>query len=388
MQQYVVGSDDAWAVIVLESPERCGKPCEDMAQILNTVAEKSVGLVNFATVRATESVADAASGDSIEVHKLLNITTVPSIALYGPGPKTLRQSMQLDSQMSGGLFGGGPKVLYQNLKMFTPSLIQSVRAATLDTFLGRPSTPASLPRVLLLTDKKERSLLYKKLSIDFAARAVFGQAALDDAKGKLAAAFGVNASAQAAAPAAASGAAKASGGGSTLLVSPPGPHVVSADVLKKLPPGAFSWPKYEGQMTYAALYEHLDAHLPRAPVVQLRSQADFNAACGTAPDVTLCFIAVLPHEAEAAALAAGTFPAAEELEHCEAADAGCFRRRRRVSGFEDAGDDDEEADRDEAEDDADDERAVAKRKLQAGARVYRALQKLAGRSYIRVDWVS
>jgi hypothetical protein len=242
--------------------------------------------------------------------------------------------------------------------------------------------------VLLLTDKKERSLLYKKLSIDFAARAVFGQAALDDAQGKLAAAFGVNASAQAAAPAAASGAAKASSAGSTLLVSPPGPHVVSADVLKKLPAGAFSWSKYEGQMTYAALYEHLDAHLPRAPVVQLRSQADFNSACGTAPDVTLCFIAVLPHEAEAAALAAGTFPAAEELEHCEAADAACFRRRRRVSGFEDAGDDDEGADRDDDEEDADDEKAVAKWKLQAGARVYRALQKLASRSYIRVDWVS
>lgn len=370
MQQSVIESDDFWAVVVLESPERCGENCDEIRKILRTVAEKSIGTQNFAVVNSMDTVLDVSTGDSLEVHRLYNITAVPIIAIYGAGPKTLRSSLQLGADSAVSIIGSGPKALYQNLKMFSPSLVQTVRAGTLEQFLSRPSTPAALPRVLLVTDKAERPLLLKKLSVDFAARAVFGQADAGDAKGRLAAALGTNKS------------------GATLLVSPAGAaHGGAADAaaLKALAPGSLSgWARYSGgALNYAALYEYLDATLPRAPLTQLRSAADFEAACGAAPDVTLCFVAVLPHEAEAAALAMPPLLSDDERQTCNPADVACFRERRRITGFEESDDGDDDGDDD---DDDDDERAILRRKALAGARAYRALQKVAARAFIRIDW--
>lgn len=395
LQQYVVQSDDAWALVLLEDPARCGEPCVQMRGILDNVAKQSVGLLNLATVNVQETVEND-EGDGVPAHSFYNATAVPTMQLYGVGAKAAAKSLQLSAEMAGGLFGSGPKMLFNQLRAFSPSLIASVRSGNLGDFFSRPSTPAFVPRVLLLSDKRERTLLLKKLSIDFASRAVFGQGELHEGKGKLAAAFGVDVNASV--PAAAAGKDKDKSDDkdkgtkkltSALLVGPAAPVVPGKDVLKKLPANAFPWTRYDGPLNYAALYEWLDATLPRAKPLQLRTPGDYDSACGSAPDVTLCFIAILPHEAEAAAAGTPALLSADELQKCEAGDVACMRRRRRISGFESSGDDEDEAD-DAGDDDDDDDggRAAARRKAAAGARVYRALQKLVSRAFVRTDWSS
>lgn len=367
-----------------------------MRGILDTVAKQSVGLLNLATVNVQENIEND-EGDGVPAHSFYNATAVPTMQLYGVGAKAAGKSLQLSAEMAGGLFGGGAKMLFQQLRAFSPSLITAVRSGNLPEFFGRPSTPATLPRVLLLSDKRERTLLLKKLAMDFASRAVFGQGDLHEGKGKLAAAFGVDVNATVPAAAAGGGSddkdAKAAGSKkitSALLVGPAAAVSPDKDTLKKLPAGAFPWTRYEGAMNYASLYEWLDATLPRAKPMQLRTPGDFDSACGAAPDVTLCFIAILPHEAEAAALGMPALLAPDELQKCEAGDVACMRRRRRISGFETTGDDEDEADGGDDDDDDEDGsgRAAARRKAAAGARIYRVLQKLASRAFVRTDWSS
>lgn len=75
----------------------------------------------------------------------------------------------------------------------------------------------ALPRVLLFSEKKDTSALYKKLSMDFHRSAVFGQALSTDAK--VVKQFGVTKF-----PA--------------VFVSGPGPHDPKAE--------SFTWKQYEG----------------------------------------------------------------------------------------------------------------------------------------------
>lgn len=404
-RDYVLENDDATAVFVLANPEACGKTCEEITKVLTQTQEKALGTLNMATVLASGSVSPGGNDDDVSVAELWNVTAIPMLALYPPGPKHVKSALQLDPQTTGSLLAAGPKQTYNTLsRMLGASLVASVRQASIEEFFTRPSTPAGLPRVVLFTDKKEKSLLLRKLSTDFASRAAFGQADINEGKGKLALAFGLDTNKTTTA---------AADGGkaptSVLLISS-GPLSLPAekDALKKLAPGSLGsltgeagknkWVRYEGKLDYLSLYEALDATLPRAAAPQLRTQADFSKACGAASDVTLCFIAVLPHEAEAAALSVSPLLAADELQKCGAADAGCIRSRRRVSGFE-ASDDDDEENKDDSDDDddfdEDDEKSkkkreakLKKRKEVAAARVYRALQKVASRAFVRTDWSS
>jgi hypothetical protein len=70
------------------------------------------------------------------------------------------------------------KLLYTQLTMFVPSMVLRVTQHSLERFLSG-SAPA-LPRVLLFSEKKETSLLYKKLSADLDRLAVVGEAPSSD----------------------------------------------------------------------------------------------------------------------------------------------------------------------------------------------------------------
>ncbi len=318
---------------------------------------------------------------------------MPSFALFGAGAKRARGALMLDAQSSGALVGAGAKTLFTQLSAFSPGLVASVRAGTLDAFFSRPSVPAALPRVLLLSaGARDAPLTLRRLSVDFAARASFGLGAVGGGAGAggaaLAAAFGVDASAP--------------GFSSALLLGPAARQAPPPAAAGGPAPGAYGaaagWARFAGgAATYARLYEWLDARLPRAPLPQLRTAADFDAACGRAPDVTTCIIAVLPADAQAAAAAVAAERAAgggDLVQTCADADHECARERRRVLGFDDAGhgggaDDDDDDDDDGGEDSDDgggDSRAAAARRARAAAQQLAVLHKLAERALVRTDW--
>jgi hypothetical protein len=257
----------------------------------------------------------------------------------------------MDSNTAGSLLQNGAKALYQNMRTFLPGMVSSIRASTLPAFLSKPAP--MLARVVLFTDKREVSLTYKKLSMDFAPRASFGQIHIDESGGKLAKVFGLEKSDSPA-----------------LLVGPAGPlsdAIVDEATLKTLPADHLSgWKRFSGNMTYENMRKFLYTTIPPTPVLQLRTQAEFNKYCSESSDVTLCFIGILPAEAEAASLTRAT----QKLDPDDA-----FLP---PLGFEQVDDDDDD-------EDEDDSAAVRRRK--GGARTVDTLSRVASRVFVKVDWV-
>ena len=251
-----------------------------------SVADKSGGIFRIAYTHGTD-VVTSHTGEPVLAHQLFNVTEVPSLVLYAPGPKRLERGLSIHAQMLMGVYEQGQRALHSMLRGFVPTLVDSVRGTDLRGWLGGGDNSAldSLPRVLLLSSKQERSLQYRALSSAFASRAVFGQGLASD-KG-LASTFGVTAP-----PA--------------LFISPPfaaadaGAAPAAGEPL--LPAAATAaWRRYPGNLssaTYSDLRHWLLEALPvrgPAPVV-LRGPDDFARHCGAARGVTLCFIAVLPRE--------------------------------------------------------------------------------------------
>lgn len=320
IENVIFPSDVTWAVFLLESDERCGESCAKGRSVIAQVDEKAQGQFRVAYVNAHDPI--QVQGDVLEAHQVFNTTDIPRLMIFPAGPKAFESSVRLDAQTAGSFLGSGAKGLYQGLQIFVPSTVANVRHGSYPGFLTKPIP--SLPRVLLLSPKREISALYRALSVQLSSRAMFGQALADDAKLKEMMGLADSAAQK----------------GSVLYISGPGPHPTpnpptpspspsKASKSKKdkkkdskkttdteaeeetaspspsasaspSPSGPFvSWIKYEGPMTLEALRPWLDEKLDEVSIPQLRSQADFDKACGENPDVTVCFIAVLPKGAQA-----------------------------------------------------------------------------------------
>lgn len=318
---------------------------------MSKVAVQSKGLFNLAYVNAHDTILGR-EGEMVEVFKEFNQSTIPAIIAYGVGPKRIDTGMKVESQTAGAMLGQGAKAMYQSLRMFLGTLVTVLRPSGLASFFTRPNT--HLPRVLLVTDKKEVTATLKKLSLDFSSRAVFGQLHVDEDGGKLAKAFNVT---------------KGETKLPVLLTS--APDVSAFGGFKKGSKPSTPWNTYTGNMSYDAMRLHLHTTLPLAPLPQARSADDFARLCSNATDVTLCFIGILPHDAEAASVDRST-----KLGEPEEA----FIRSQ---PFELVDEDDADADEDE-----EDEAAAAKRRAQAGGKAFDALARVASKAFIRPDWAT
>ena len=212
------------------------------------------------------------------------------MVVWPAGPKRMGYGSRIEHSVLAQMMGprGYPGLL-QNLRMFLPSTVQyPIRARGWGAFLNK--TAPALPRVLLITSKTEVSSSYAALSTVHAWRGVFGLAPASDET--LLAAFG-----SPALPA--------------LLVSGPGPHVAPRSDAAGPAAGAHAgWTRFEGKPTYADMSTFLSRAL--APVggsvPLLDGPAALRRLCGPErPDVTMCFLAVLPPE-EVGALGEAELP--------------------------------------------------------------------------------
>ncbi len=302
-------SDDMWVVAVLETDERCGDTCAVIKREAGKAAAAADGAVQYGYVNPMDVVV-APDGQFVEVYQTYNINATPTLLVFAPGRKTdvqFRVPLVIPADAAVSMLQHGARLLHENVKQFMPSLVTSgVRARALDGFFTSPA-PA-LPRVLLFVSADKAGdpragsppLPLRKLAIDFAARAVFGTARLNDED--MAAAFGASF-------------------GSRLFVSPPGPLAsLGGDGTGAPPaPGAAAragWRKYDGgggpgAMGYPALRRWLNATLPPPAVPQLASDGDFERVCGGASGAGVCFLAVVPPSAADAAAAGRGGPLAE-----------------------------------------------------------------------------
>ena len=268
----VIGPSDAMFLLVLmDVPASCEERCEIVQGVIDKVNAQAAGMFRIATTNARDPMA-LPGMPLIEAFKVYNVTNVPAGVIYGVGPKRLEAGFVIQADEFARFVGRGAGDLYARLRAFLPSVVERVSGGGFDSFAG---IVPSLPRVLVLTDKKEVSPLTKSLAVAFAGRGVVGQALRSDAV--LTSALGL----------------EAGGSGPLLLVSPPGPFPAK---LKKgsLP----QWAVYDGSakgMAYGDLEAFLHGALPGVSPPTLTSPTSFDALCGGG-GVQICFIAVLPEE--------------------------------------------------------------------------------------------
>ncbi len=267
----ILDSHLTWVLTVSETDDRCpADKCGVVLDVLNKVADKTEGQIGMAWIGAREVIPDE-SGELIPVYSKWNISDIPAAMIYQAGPKHVDSTLKFEPQMWGGLIAQGAAVVYNNLKQFvpivgTPRLRSKVKVTEL-----LASAPTDLPRVLLVTERAEVTLLFKSLSQHFGARAVFGQAS--EILPELKTALRLDAEAEKL-PA--------------LFVVPAGTtKLPDAD-----PATAGKWRRYGGGMSQGELAQWLNATLPPAPLPQIYDQASFSKHCIDKPGI--CFIALLP----------------------------------------------------------------------------------------------
>lgn len=187
------------------------------------------------------------------------------------------KGFRMEHSTLAGMLSRGFKMFVANLRMFVASALTSpLRAPGMLNFMTKEAP--LLPRVLLLSDKKQSTATYASLSTTFASRGVFGQAPSSDKA--LMAAFG-NPDLPA------------------LFVSPAGPHIPPPKE-GNLTEGVYAdWTRFKASsenITYAEMKRFLTSALPLPEVPVLTGPSSYRINCGDRTDVTVCFIAVLPSD--------------------------------------------------------------------------------------------
>eukprot|EP01138_Halocafeteria_seosinensis_P015880 gb/GECG01016206.1/.p1 GENE.gb/GECG01016206.1/~~gb/GECG01016206.1/.p1 ORF type:complete len:499 (+),score=77.17 gb/GECG01016206.1/:1-1497(+) len=264
--QQILEDDDVSFVYVSASGDVCPH-CINIQNTLDKTARNVAGLVNFGIINFNEAVEDS-EGDYqriVDLFEVFNATqeqiALPGLLIYGYGPKKLDQALTVPPQVLLQLSQYGAKTMWQQLKPFVPSLSRTVDERRLSEFLDdRPA----LPHVLLFTKNLGASALYKKLSLDYDRRAVFGEAS--NHMEKLAKAFGVTEY-------------------PTLLVGPSGYDSAPPEELKSKSakvedvPQTYRWKKYDGAMNYNDLAAFIDKHVDPFTAPVIRSIGDFDKYC-------------------------------------------------------------------------------------------------------------
>ena len=114
-------------------------------------------------------------GDDLMLKDQMGIKAFPGIILFPFGPKQIKAAIVLDSNIAESMIDGedGRRKAQKMLKNFLPSLVKSTATnAELNVFLH--GSDHQLRRILLLTKLSKPSQMYKKLSLQFDRRFVFG----------------------------------------------------------------------------------------------------------------------------------------------------------------------------------------------------------------------
>lgn len=272
----VLKSDEMWGVVVLAPDEQCGEPCGKAKEVLGKLAGKMGHLMKFGTMLYSESIPNPAEDGQVqtvgEIFNIVNTTsgqaTIPHLLIWQYGPKLTNMAISMPAQFLSSIIARGPKPAWKQLRNFLPSMAETVNSNKLPEWLSAKAP--KLPRVLLFTEKLGASVLYKKLSMDFAGRGVFGEVSkyLED----MAEAFGVTEY-------------------PTLLVSRPGPlNPEDASDLK-------TWKRFKGDLNYDALKAFLSKNIPDRSTPLVHSPATWKSLCEDADGI--CLIAAVEEDAVA-----------------------------------------------------------------------------------------
>ena len=178
----VLGSDDPW-LIGVSSRWKC-KKCKRMKKQLNAIAATSFkDVYRFGHASGNEYI-DGEDGDDIQFKSLFKIKSFPKLILFPYGPKQIRAAIVLEDSIVKEMMKKekGLKKFRQMLADFLPSLVQPLNRKNregklqmnidLNNFFR--DKDRGLKRVLLLSKSKKISPMFKKLSLLFDRRFVFG----------------------------------------------------------------------------------------------------------------------------------------------------------------------------------------------------------------------
>ncbi len=273
--QEVLQTDEIFALVVLAPDQQCGEPCGKVKDVLGKVAGKMGHLMKFGTMLHSEQLANPAEDNEMQsvgeifgvVNKTSGTATIPHLLVWNAGPKLMNAAISMPAQYLMHIMSKGPKSAWTQLRNFVPSMVETANTNKLEEWMTKKHPEA--PRVLLFTEKLGSSVLYKKLSVDFAGRALFGESSkfLED----MAELFGVSEY-------------------PTLLVSPPGPHSLKDEAYK-------AWKRYEGKMEYHAIKAFLQRNVPDKNTPLVYSPATWKKHCAEADGV--CIIAAVEDDAVA-----------------------------------------------------------------------------------------
>lgn len=183
----ILPSDDAWVLGV-----GLGWKCKSCRRIRKFLERLSVSPLKdafrFAVGNGKEYV-EGLDGDDLMLKDQMGIKAFPGIILFPFGPKQIKAAIILDSNIAESMIDGedGRRKAQKMLKNFLPSLVKSTATnAELNVFLH--GSDHQLRRILLLTKLSKPSQMYKKLSLQFDRRFVFGISDSED----LARRFGIH----------------------------------------------------------------------------------------------------------------------------------------------------------------------------------------------------
>jgi len=304
----VLSSNSLWVVVVTDDEEKCGKQCEEYAEIMSKASASSGGLLKVGFLRAAGSVRVSPNPEDEEmvVMTLYNISQVPTMLLWTPGGRRDEASpLIIPGQMADAMMREGAKRFFNSLAQFMPSLVTApLRTPGFPSFFPEED-PGRFSPVVLLHNNPKPSPLLKMLSLEFSGLANFALVPGGDEAAL--AAWGVSNSslpqlfvgprgfrlpASAAPPASEKkpsgkkgAAAKASAGG--------GPYIPPPQSFKgwKAFPSSPQYP-----MNFASLKKWLTSILPAPTLPQLATQADLERALKASG---LLFLAILPSSPEA-----------------------------------------------------------------------------------------
>jgi len=271
----VLQTDEIFALVIVAPDQQCGEPCGKVKNVLGKLAGKMGHMMKFGTMLHSDQLPNPAEDNEMqsvgEIFGVVNTTagtaTIPHLLVWESGPKLMNKVVSMPAQYLMHIVAKGPKSAWAQLRNFVPSMVETANTNKLQEWMTK-RLPAA-PRVLLFTEKLGSSVLYKKLSVDFAGRALFGESSkfLED----MAELFGVTEY-------------------PTLLVSPPGPHSLKEEAYK-------AWKRYEGDMEYAAIKTFLQRNVPDKSTPLVHSPATWKKHCADAEGV--CIIAAVEDDAVA-----------------------------------------------------------------------------------------
>jgi hypothetical protein len=265
-KQQVINTDDAWLIAVIDS-DRCGVPCEKLVAAFDTVTRTLGHSPKLGTIEVMDSVL-ASDGESYVLHQFFNITDLPNMLFYSPGPKILEKPLILHGNASSIFTVRGAPGIFSILKSMMPTSVEMIKGNNIPSFIDGPLN--NLPRLIMYTEKPELSLMAKTLSVMNSNRLVMGKLTTIDS-------FSLE---------------------FFNLQKSDVPTLMLSGAHPATHPSSSSWskfPKSAASLNVDEIQEWIDSVLGKFPPVPLlTSPESFQSLCNENPAATVCFIALLP----------------------------------------------------------------------------------------------